>query len=617
MSSDLNLPSGGDPVALLRTHLSAASLSEDLSTLFIEGKSFPASSETSLGHNLLAVYLVAKHNGDNLVVYGKACLKHKTKMMKTEERLAVLEALGMKAPATQAAVEEEGEEDIDDVDMDIDPPERIENAEESRHRHDREKKETRAGKDRSSGLSSRDKRHHDKSKHGHSSNRRDRHEKNDKHHHKSSRHRPDKHSKGSSKNIAASPQPNLVSNKDIIGNLIDIAGRRGEKSTKRKKSDVFDKEKAANSTAATTTPATPVTDDDDNETEEKSRRRRTALTASLTTAVVSLSATTPDNTFDFTADAVEQSSKKLAAVASRLCTIDGPFDPTSCDRGLSLTTALEMPLRTAASLLCAPDGKDVGTAVLASYNAALREEETGSSKGNSRLRSSSDRYHSKRPRNGPSPGKRDGMGRPSPVTSSLPSSLLRPGGNRRAPKGPAIIIVPNTASVITLVNALDFFDRGIFTPLDVLKKRGVRRGAASSVTFRRSPANKFCSEPTDGAAGAGGNKNSIHFEITDTTRKFSKDDWSRVVAVVPCGMLWQFIGWQWSDPVEIFSRFYGYYIGIEKSPIPTELGKWNVKVGAVNRDKRGLDQVTYAAFWNGLEEWMSYNKPEFFLQNRI
>lgn len=183
------------------------------------------------------------------------------------------------------------------------------------------------------------------------------------------------------------------------------------------------------------------------------------------------------------------------------------------------------------------------------------------------------------------------------------------GTPRKEPSGPAIIIVPNAmSSPITLINAMEFFDQSTFTHADVLKKKGVRRSAGTSFKFKRSPARKYC-----GAPGAGTPQ--VEYEIIDTTRKFSRRDWDRVVAVVPSGQSWQFKGWAWSDPVELFNKVFGYYVGMEGTPIPAELQGWKVKVGNVNRDKRGLDCVTYSAFWNGLDQWMSLNKPEFFPRN--
>ena len=49
---------------------------------------------------------------------------------------------------------------------------------------------------------------------------------------------------------------------------------------------------------------------------------------------------------------------------------------------------------------------------------------------------------------------------------------------------------------------------------------------------------------------------------------------------------------------------------MEGDKVPAELAGWSVRKSQLNRDKRGLDSVTFASFWNGLDEWMSVHKRE-------
>lgn len=88
-------------------------------------------------------------------------------------------------------------------------------------------------------------------------------------------------------------------------------------------------------------------------------------------------------------------------------------------------------------------------------------------------------------------------------------------------------------------------------------------------------------------------------------------DWDRIVAVIPQGAEWQFKGWKYTQPVDIFSRTFGFYIGYEGAPVPKEVLNWNVKLNNVHRDKRGLDSVTFSNFWNSLDEWIAVHKPEY------
>ena len=65
-----------------------------------------------------------------------------------------------------------------------------------------------------------------------------------------------------------------------------------------------------------------------------------------------------------------------------------------------------------------------------------------------------------------------------------------------------------------------------------------------------------------------------------------------------------------SDPVDVFSKSFGFYICMEGEPVPPGLTGWSVKIARINRDKRGLDSVAHASFWNQLEGWMKVHKPE-------
>ena len=166
--------------------------------------------------------------------------------------------------------------------------------------------------------------------------------------------------------------------------------------------------------------------------------------------------------------------------------------------------------------------------------------------------------------------------------------------------GLPVIVLPNAiSSPVTMINAKEFFCDAKYIPSDVLKKRGARK--SSTLKFKRAVGQKF-----------GGKE--IEYEIVDNPQlRFgtNKDEWNRIVAVVAQGAEWQFKGWRWSNPVQIFTNTFGFFISMEGEPIPPSLVGWNVTQSKLNRDKRGLDSVTYASFWNKLDEWMLVNKPEY------
>ncbi len=173
------------------------------------------------------------------------------------------------------------------------------------------------------------------------------------------------------------------------------------------------------------------------------------------------------------------------------------------------------------------------------------------------------------------------------------------------PTGDPIIIVPNAmTSPITLTNALHFLGKSTFVP-----REKCQRVKDLSIKLSRNVSNRL---------GGG----TVTYEITDNPKRLLKSpsDWARVVAVIAQGESWQFKGWRmgWSDskkgqdtPVDVFSNCFGFYVGFEGAPIPKELTGWNVKKAVLSKDKRGLDSVVYAQFWNHLEEYLSVKKPEF------
>ena len=203
-------------------------------------------------------------------------------------------------------------------------------------------------------------------------------------------------------------------------------------------------------------------------------------------------------------------------------------------------------------------------------------------------------------------------GRPPPPPPALSSSSKGKGSSSSSaaaagsPANPPvagnpIIVVPNAmTSVINMINAGIFLGKeGVYLNREqAMTNPGAgKRGGAVTITRKLAPR-------------LGGVE--ITYEIIDNpATRLKKDEWNRVVAVICQGASWQFKGWRYSDPVDLFSRTFGFYVGLEGAVPPSELQGWNVKTGKVSRDRRGLDNVCLASFWNGLEEFMAVHKQDF------
>ena len=66
--------------------------------------------------------------------------------------------------------------------------------------------------------------------------------------------------------------------------------------------------------------------------------------------------------------------------------------------------------------------------------------------------------------------------------------------------------------------------------------------------------------------------------VVDNPSRLKDGDWERVVCVVALGKDWQFKGWKWPTPVELFSKTLGVFIKWDNEDTPPAVLKWNVKV---------------------------------------
>lgn len=168
-------------------------------------------------------------------------------------------------------------------------------------------------------------------------------------------------------------------------------------------------------------------------------------------------------------------------------------------------------------------------------------------------------------------------------------------------KRPIIIIPKAMTSPVTMWNAHEFLANAKFVPRDIMIKKGATKATLQTIVRHKM----------DQRRGGG----TLEFELMDnpTTKLGSNmNEWDRVVAVLSLGAGWQFADWPrgYKTPVDLFEKTFGFYIGLEGNKLPTDLSKWAVKTGFLSRDKRGLDSVCYANFWDGLEDRMVTKKPE-------
>ncbi|GAX11952.1 parafibromin [Fistulifera solaris] len=164
---------------------------------------------------------------------------------------------------------------------------------------------------------------------------------------------------------------------------------------------------------------------------------------------------------------------------------------------------------------------------------------------------------------------------------------------------PVILVPKGMTAPLTLVNAHEFLANAKYVPREKMVQQNQHRNPLTTFT-RPQEAGRY-----------------IEYEIMDNPRKLgtSQAAWDRVVAVIVLGQSWQFKDWLkgYQTPATLFDQVYGFFVSMEGDQLPPEVATWAVHVATLNRDKRGLDQVAYATFWNGLEEFIRVRKPELFM----
>lgn len=404
----------------------------------------------------------------------------------------------------------------------------------------------------------------------------------------SSSHSHKKHGKKIAQEQGGKKEKAPMTNEQIMQNLAIVAGKRGE-NRKVKADDVTMMQEMAD---VTHSEAINIKDDPDKDTPDVSQSDAVEE-AQLMPAPAATASSVPAET---TSNSEEDSEKLKILNALSAKGYEANEELVNNDRtATDLIFSKEQPVGDSASILCF-SSRDF-TRVLELYIAVKKQEEVSS-------------HHHHRHPPSKSKSKSSSSSRPQ-LQQQPPNKKSKPSTNKK-PSGLPIIIIPNAmTSPVTMINAEEFLKSAKFTPRDVVIKklgglRNIKKSGGSGLTITRNVSSRF----------GGGN---ITFEVIDNPIMKLKhsSDWDRIVAVVAQGAEWQFKGWKHTQPVDIFNRTFGFYVGYEGAPVPKEILQWNVKLGYVHRDKRGLDSVTFSSFWNCLDEWIAVHKPEYLPKDPI
>ncbi|KAF7266046.1 cell division cycle 73 hyrax isoform X2 [Rhynchophorus ferrugineus] len=175
---------------------------------------------------------------------------------------------------------------------------------------------------------------------------------------------------------------------------------------------------------------------------------------------------------------------------------------------------------------------------------------------------------------------------PLPVSQARPP----PGLQKRVSRTPIIIIPAGTNSLISMYNVKDILQEMKFVTQEQKKAEGGRRDNEVLIQRRKSD-------------------QTVPYRVVDNPAKLSPSDWDRVVAVFVMGPAWQFKGYPWETPVEIFDKIAAFHIKYDEMKLDPNVEKWNVTVIQLSRTKRHLDRAHLMVFWEKLDRHIMQHKP--------
>lgn len=126
------------------------------------------------------------------------------------------------------------------------------------------------------------------------------------------------------------------------------------------------------------------------------------------------------------------------------------------------------------------------------------------------------------------------------LVESIKTANIDPGKETtpKRRKGVPIIIVPSVpTAMLSMYNAKSFLEDSTFVP--TADAKAAATGAKQpSITFEKQT----------------GQGKTLTYQIIDNPSRLSIEEWGRVAAVFVHGPAWQFKGWKWENPVELFQN---------------------------------------------------------------
>ncbi|KAI9316072.1 RNA pol II accessory factor, Cdc73 family-domain-containing protein [Dichotomocladium elegans] len=152
---------------------------------------------------------------------------------------------------------------------------------------------------------------------------------------------------------------------------------------------------------------------------------------------------------------------------------------------------------------------------------------------------------------------------------------------------PIIIVPAAPTSKFTLFNIKQFLENAEYVDQQELRSQGMKKPERVSVERRRR----------DGQVTV--------YHVIDNAAQLKQNDWDRVCCVFASGQPWQFKGWKYEKPIDLFSHTKGFYAKWQDEAIKGPAAEWNVTPVNIHRHQRHVDRLTAANFWDALDKYMS------------
>ncbi|KAI8064618.1 RNA pol II accessory factor, Cdc73 family-domain-containing protein [Gongronella butleri] len=158
-------------------------------------------------------------------------------------------------------------------------------------------------------------------------------------------------------------------------------------------------------------------------------------------------------------------------------------------------------------------------------------------------------------------------------------------------KIPIIIVPAAPTAKLNLFNIKEFLQNEKYMDAQEIRASGEKKPEQVSVERRRA------------------NGQTAVYHVVDSVTGFKAADWDRVCCVVTTGQQWQFKGWKWEKPLDVFHNVLGFYPKWTSDKMGGTASDWNVRVLNIHRDRRYMDKAAVVDFWKKLDAFNSNRKP--------